>query len=112
MPHLLRSRSTCKSPQMYNFNTHAYICMCYKYIQLPAHIHPPPPPNNNTNTIYTYITGDSLVEKRRKTQQIRKHKRWVFSFDLESERDCLTERGREFQMTNNLLQFHLNLSTF
>ena len=35
------------------------------------------------------------------TDQYAEKKRWVFSFDFkkESEDECLTERGREFQST-------------
>ena len=35
------------------------------------------------------------------TDQYAEEKRWVFSFDLKEEREekCLTERGRDFQIT-------------
>ena len=35
------------------------------------------------------------------TAQYAEEKRWAFSFDLkeESEDECVTERGREFQIT-------------
>ena len=61
------------------------------------------------NTVYYYyicIIGDGLPGKMRRkktTDQYTEEKRWVFAFDLEeeSEDECLTERGREFQITDN-----------
>ena len=41
------------------------------------------------------------MRSKKTTDQYAEKKRWVFSFDLkeESEDECLTERGREFQIT-------------
>ena len=55
------------------------------------------------HTANTHILVMGLVKNRRKkmTNWSAEEKRWVFSFDLKeaSEEACLTERGREFQMT-------------
>ena len=41
------------------------------------------------------------MRSKKTTDKYAEKKRWVFSFDLkeESEDECLTERGREFQIT-------------
>ena len=41
------------------------------------------------------------MRRKKTTDQYAEEKRWVFSFDLkeEIEDECLTERGREFQIT-------------
>ena len=43
------------------------------------------------------------MRRKKTTNQYAEENRWVFSFDLkdvtESEDECLTERGREFQIT-------------
>ena len=41
------------------------------------------------------------MRRNKTTDQYEDEKRWVFRFDLkdESEDKCLTERGREFQIT-------------
>ena len=37
---------------------------------------------------------------KKSTNRDAEEKRWVFSFDLKEEsKECLTERGREFQIT-------------
>ena len=58
-----------------------------------SHIH--------TRTTNTCITGDGLVEWEGTADQHAEEKRWVFSSDLKEKREdeCLTERGREFQIT-------------
>ena len=41
------------------------------------------------------------MRRGKKDQYAEERKRWVFNFDLkeESEDECLTERGKEFQIT-------------
>ena len=41
------------------------------------------------------------MRRKKTTNQYAEEKRWVFSFDLneETEEECLTERGTEFQIT-------------
>ena len=43
--------------------------------------------------------------EKKENDQYAEGKRWVFSFDLreESEDECLTERGREFQITGPMI---------
>ena len=78
-PHLERAQSTYKDIR---------ICSFYH-----THTHAP----------NTHVTGDKLVEweGKKMTDQYAEEKRWVCSFELkeESEDECLTEIGREFQIT-------------
>ena len=75
-----------------------------------ACVHPPPPQDTcmhthtrhihtHTHSTNTCITGDGLVKWQISIYV--EGKRWVFSFDLkeESEDECLTGRGSEFQST-------------
>ena len=59
-------------------------------------------------TTNTFITGDVFGRMRRKKVKNRyaEGKRWVFSSDVkeDSEKECLTERGREFQITGPMFE--------
>ena len=48
------------------------------------------------------------MRRKKTTDQDTEEKWWVFSFDLkeESEDECLTESGREFQITGRSSTYH------
>ena len=91
-PHLIRAQSAYKDIRIHSFHhmhTHQDT-PAHTNTHLRTHIH------THTHTTNTCITGDGLVKWR-----YAEEKRWLFSFDLkeESEDECLTERGSEFQST-------------
>ena len=97
MPQLVRAQSAYKGLPISTFHHIHTNTWSHMYTQLHTHTFIPPTP---THTTKTRINGDGLTVKRQKKWQISMRKRWVFSFCIkeESEEDCLTERGREFQM--------------
>ena len=96
-PHLVRAQSAYKDQDSL-ISSHTHRCMCahtlsHTYMHTP-HVH-------STNS---YITGDGWYNEKKMTDQYAEEKRWVISFlfKKKSEDECLTERGREFQITGSM----------
>ena len=65
-----------------------------------THTHPNATQHNTTEIHALLVMG--WYNEKKTTDQYAEEKRRVFSFDLkeESEDECLTERGREFQISD------------
>ena len=72
-------------------NTHTHT-----HTQTHTHRHRDPPAKHKHSS-----HGFNRNRRKKVINQYAEEKRWVFSFDLKEESDmaCLTEKGREFQMT-------------
>ena len=55
----------------------------------------------DTHVTHTLQMSNTCINSPKATDQYAEEKRWVCSFDLkeENEDECLTERGRNFQIT-------------
>ena len=107
---LVRARSTYKDIRIRSFHhTHTHT---HTYTRTHARTHAPPLPTHTrthpaspTRTHTTLLVmGYGTSGRKKTTDQYAEEKRWVFSFDLKepNEDECLTERGREFQITGQM----------